>query len=130
MIATVPSRETVIFHVVISPTIYHAWTSHSTSKVILSLNKALPTIWSTPILGIRSAIACSHSMVLVKVFLVVSNLSTFASSVIIDAVVYLMTVAHLYCNHAQKPYTQTNRIHIATRYFIERFIKIYKKLNS
>jgi hypothetical protein len=55
--------------------------------------------------------------------LTVSNVSAFVSSVIIEAVVCLMTVAHLYCNHNQKPYIHTNTIHNTTRYFNERFMK-------
>jgi hypothetical protein len=43
-IVTVPSRDTVISQVTTLLTIYHARTSPSTSRSILSLNKALPNI--------------------------------------------------------------------------------------
>jgi len=39
-----------------------------------------------------------------------------------EAVVFLMTVAHLYCNHSQKPYTQTSTTKSTTRYFKKRFM--------
>ena len=77
--------------------------------------------------GIRLASCCSPSIVLVKLLVTVSNLSTFASSVIIEKVVFLMTVAHLYCNHTQKPYIQTSTIRSAIRYLKKRFIVQIKK---
>jgi hypothetical protein len=70
-------------------------------------------------------------MVLVNVCFAVSSFCVLIRSVMIEAVVCLMTVAHLYCKNNQKPYTHTNTIHNTTRYFNERFMEsiiITKKL--
>ena len=123
VMVTVPSRETSTFPVVIFSSVYPALTTHVTVNIILSLNNALVTMSSTVISGTREMICCSHSIVLVNDFCTVSNFPVVVSSVMIEAVVCLMTVAHLYCNQARKPYTHTKTIHTATRYFIERFMK-------
>lgn len=130
VIMTVPSRSTCTAQDAKVPSSYPAVMIHCTSRVTPLLKSALLTIWSIPISGISERSCCSPWSVSVNSCWAVSNFWIVASWVMIDVVVFFMTVAHLYCNHAQKPYIQTSTIMTIIRYLVNFFIKKNKTIKN